>query len=278
MSADIFVSVGRPASDSQRKLRKSVVDAIRLAGLSPRLMTDDEWDERNPLRGIKKVMDGCVGVIVVAYPRYSVSSGSELREEGEKSIDGVTFPTAWNQIEAAMAYERGLPALVVAQRGLRQDAIFETTRDFKPIWVDVELGIENSSKFTNHLRSFKEDVEEFVNRRELTAAANDPATGAEAGHVAPAPRSGLLSAVMSAITVLAATVGMLILAANYAAPYFREILLAVVSLMILALAFVSRASGLIGAEQMVKLFRFAGRKPQSNAEKSAVQQGAGDER
>jgi len=158
MAVKVFVSAGTPADESQRVFRDSIVRAVETSGLVPRAMTDRDWDYMNPLRGLRRAMSGCSGAIVIAYARYQFPSGIEKREGGSKTLKETAFPTAWNQIEAAMAYEKGLPLLVVAQTGLRQDAIFEQSSDIKPYWTELDPAVCNTDGFIGYLHSWKEDV------------------------------------------------------------------------------------------------------------------------
>lgn len=162
----IFVSAGTPANDSQKAFRDAVIRAIELAGLSPRLMSANDWDYKNPLRGVRRAMQECRGALVIAYARYQFDSGLELREGGNRTLEMVAFPTAWNQIEAAMAYERGLPLLVVAQKGLRQDALLESTSDIRPLWTDLDSMVAQSAGFLGYLRSWKLDIDALVSAEE----------------------------------------------------------------------------------------------------------------
>ena len=155
----VFVSAGTPGNDAQRVFRDAIVRAIDTAGLVPRLMTERDWDYKNPLRGLRRAMSDCSGAIVVAYARYQFPSGVEIRTEGARPLTDITFPTAWNQIEAAMAYEKGLPLLVVAQAGLRADAIFEGTHDIRSFWTPLDPDVCHSDGFIGYLRSWKDDVE-----------------------------------------------------------------------------------------------------------------------
>lgn len=179
MATSVFVSAGTPADDTQKSFRDAVVKAVELAGFTPRLMSAKDWDYKNPLRGVRRVMDECYGAVVVAYPRYRIDVGTELRQDGGRTLESVTFPTAWNQIEAAMAYEKGLPLLVVAERKLRREAMFDSGNDIRPFWTDLDAAIANSDGFGGYLRSWKQDVEDSARShaegkstrlRELTAA------------------------------------------------------------------------------------------------------------
>jgi hypothetical protein len=57
MATKVFISAGTPADESQRSFRDAVVNAVQLAGFEPRLMLTKDWDYKNPLRGVRRVMN-----------------------------------------------------------------------------------------------------------------------------------------------------------------------------------------------------------------------------
>lgn len=158
MTTTVFVSAGTPADDAQLEFRDTIIRAVKTSGLTPRMMSAKDWDYKNPLRGLRRAMLNCSGAIVIAYSRYEFPSGIEKRTGEVKQLENIAFPTAWNQIEAAMAYEKGLPLLVVAQTGLKQDAMFEDTGDVRPYWTKLDPAICNADGFIGYLHSWKEDV------------------------------------------------------------------------------------------------------------------------
>ena len=163
MALKVFVSAGTPANDSQREFRDAVMRAIEIAGLTPRPLSARDWDYKHPLSPIRRAIDDCAGAIIIAYARYQFPSGTELRKDGSLPLSETSFPTVWNHIEGAMAYENGLPLLVIAQTGLRRDAILEETGDIKPFWVDITPSAIQADSFIGCLSSWKQDVE-AVNR------------------------------------------------------------------------------------------------------------------
>lgn len=165
MAIGVFVSAGTPANDSQRTFRDTIMKAVEITGLSPRFMTERDFDYKNPLRAVRRLMEDCSGAVVIAYRRYRFTSGEELRKDGVHSIQEVSFPTPWNQIEAAMAYERGIPLLIIAETGLCQHAFLETTGEVRPFWADPDKPISDSEGFLGYLQSWKRDVEEFAAKR-----------------------------------------------------------------------------------------------------------------
>ena len=99
---------------------------------------------------------------MVAYARYQIDAGLELREGGGKPLTSAAFPTAWNQIEAAMAYEKGLPLLVIAEERLRRETLLDSGNDVKPFLTALDQAIGSSDGFQGYLRSWKEDVEQHA--------------------------------------------------------------------------------------------------------------------
>ena len=164
MPAKVFISAGTPADDAQKKFRDGIVCAVETSGLTPRMMSERDWDFKHPMRGLRRAMSDCSGAIVIAYARYEFQSGVEKRAPRSKRLKEIAFPTAWNQIEAAMAYEKGLPLLVVAQTGLHRDAMFEDSGDVRPYWTDLDPAVCSTDGFIGYLQSWKEDVEATANK------------------------------------------------------------------------------------------------------------------
>ena len=206
MELKVFVSVGTPANEDQRTFRDAVLGSIRLSGLSPRLMEDKDWDYKNPLRGVRRVMEECAGAVVIAFERYRFESGLELRDPEPRNLKQVSFPTAWNQIEAAMAYERDFPILVIAQRGLVEQAVLETTQDLKPIWTELDPSFAQSDKFLGILRSWKEDIKIRAaagQRAEIELAAHKQSVGKLIASLPVGQLWALLTALIGALAAIA---------------------------------------------------------------------------
>ncbi len=199
----VFVSAGTPADETQQAFRDAVINAVDLAGLEPRIMDSSDWDYKNPLRGVRRVMEECDGAIVIAYARYRFDDGLELRSGGNSQLGAVDFPTAWNQIEAAMAYEKGLPLLVVAQNGLRPDALLEPTGDVRPFYCDLDPAVSRLDGFRGYLRSWKEDIDKQVEVK-LDAVKREATELTLMELIAALPWHQLMAFILSALSLLAA--------------------------------------------------------------------------
>jgi len=66
------------------------------------------------------------------------------------------MPTAWNQIEAAMAYSRGLPLLVLVDEQMRCDGLLEKGNDWYVQQVKVLPESLASIEFTGVLESWRD--------------------------------------------------------------------------------------------------------------------------
>ena|SRR5579863_2831487 len=161
MKPKVYISIGSAASSTQRQAAETVFRSLETAGLSPRQMERNEWTAEQPLRGIKRVIEQCHGIVVIAFPRYQFPSGTERQKDGnDKQLTDIRITTVWNQIEAAMGYARGLPLLVIAEQGLLEDGLLEGRYDWKVYWTDFSAEHLRSDGFVGYLDSWKQLVVE----------------------------------------------------------------------------------------------------------------------
>ena len=159
----IFISVGSNGSQVQRDATETIFSVVAATGLSPRQMEKNEWSSEQPLRAIRRVITECQGAVIISFARYEFSSGIEKGKNDSINALGVTrFPTVWNQIEAALAYSRDLPLLVVCESGLKEDGLLEGNYDWKVFWTDFQAADLNSERFSGFVQSWKNLVDERV--------------------------------------------------------------------------------------------------------------------
>ena len=159
MKSKVYISVGSAPTALQAEAADTIFLALETAGLSPRQMEKNEWSYDQPLRSIRRVIEECDGAVVIAFSRYHFLSGTERKKNGaEEPLIDVHLPTVWNQIEAAMAYTRSLPLLVVAEHGLREDGLLEGRYDWRVFWTDFTPEHLRSEAFRGYLDSWKHAV------------------------------------------------------------------------------------------------------------------------
>ena len=129
---NVFMSVGGTISDKQELF----VAARWKTDCAPKGWFRTRWGGMpsafdSPLKTVTELMDKCVGCLVIALERSYFPSGMEKRGGPKESpLSNVKLPTPWNQIEAAMAYSRGLPLMVVVEDGLRGEGLLERGYDW----------------------------------------------------------------------------------------------------------------------------------------------------
>lgn len=159
---DVFVSVGTGLSAEQEAFVSAVEARLKAVGCSPCTIGRNTFSTDTPLRAVVDLMEHSSGAVVIALERYWFEKGAERRGAAkEKPLHDVSLPTPWNQIEAAMAYSRGLPLLVLVDERLRCDGLLEKGND----WFVYELPIDpaslNSPAFHGLLDNWRQRISDF---------------------------------------------------------------------------------------------------------------------
>jgi hypothetical protein len=157
---NIFVSVGTGLNSAQETFVAAVEARLRAIGLTPMTIGRNTFSADAPLKAVVSLMDRCTGTVVIALERYRFSGGVERRgSEKERLLGETGFPTAWNQIEAAMAYSRKLPLLVLVDEELRCDGLLEKGNDWYVLELPVSPEALNNAEFTGLLDSWSKRLE-----------------------------------------------------------------------------------------------------------------------
>lgn len=88
--------------------------------ITPRTLGSTDYPTESPLDEVITIMDDCKGAIILGYPQIYVLS-SVIKESGK---DDFLLPTEWNHIEAALAYMKKMPLLIIHHKGITR-GIFE---------------------------------------------------------------------------------------------------------------------------------------------------------
>jgi hypothetical protein len=152
----VFVSVGGTANDTQETFVRAVEDRLRSEGMVPHTVGRNTFSADSPFKAVTDVMDKCAGVVVIALERLHFPAGTEKRGgDHAKPLADVKLSTAWNQIEAAIAYRRGVPLLVLVEEGLRTDGLLEKGFDWYVQTVKLEAASLHSAVFNGVLDDWK---------------------------------------------------------------------------------------------------------------------------
>src|SRR5947207_1440458 len=102
---EVFLSVGRIATEEQRLFLERLEGKLRSRGLEPRTIGRNAFASDEPLERIIQVMQDCRGLLVLAFERTYVESGHEWvsGEDAPVSFTARRYATPWHHIEISFA-------------------------------------------------------------------------------------------------------------------------------------------------------------------------------
>lgn len=167
MDKKVFISKGSAATDEQRQFVDAILDMLKTAGLSPRIMNENEWSHEQPLKAIKKIISQCDGIVLIAFTRTIIENGSEVKKDSKNDLKNILLPTPWNHIEGAIAYTMGMPLLVIAENGLKSEGLIENGYDWRVYWTDLNPDIVKTDSFRGFLASWKDAMDTYNSKKRL---------------------------------------------------------------------------------------------------------------
>ena len=159
MTTDVFLSVGRTSTEAQEAFVRGVEELLREHDFMPHNLGRSDYSAKQPLQAIQELMDGCAGSVIVAFERLFVESGVERRgsvDARDIAAQGIT--TVWNQIEAAMAYAKGHPLLVIVEKGIVQQGLLSHGADWYVQEVELDPNELRSPETIGRLKDWKARV------------------------------------------------------------------------------------------------------------------------
>lgn len=112
---NIFLSRPTWVSDEFEEGLKNFLISLSNLGLIPRTLGSSDYPSKAPLDEVIEIMEQCQGAIILGYPQVLVETGSVKSKNIEKALQ---LPTEWNHIEAALAYSKGLPIIILHHIGV----------------------------------------------------------------------------------------------------------------------------------------------------------------
>jgi hypothetical protein len=159
---NIFVSVGTTSNEEQEVFVRAVEDRLRSEGLIPYTVGRNTFSSDAPLKKVIELLDSCQGAVVIALERSFFPSGIDKRGgPNESQLSSVRLPTPWNHIEAAMAYSRRLPLMVVVESGLKSEGLLERGYDWYVQWIQPVPSALTTLEFNGVLADWKLKVDSY---------------------------------------------------------------------------------------------------------------------
>ncbi|MBO6186807.1 MAG: hypothetical protein J6O88_19330 [Chryseobacterium sp.] len=169
----IFISVGGTSNTEQETFVKAVEDRLTSENLLPNTVGRNKFSADAPLKAVKELMDEGSGLIVIALERTYYENGLESRGGNkEKVLQNIKYTTPWNQIEAGMAYVKGLPILVIIEDGIKIEGLLENGYDWYVLTVQPNQSSLSTKEFNGVLSSWKEKVEKYKEDKQRSIKIN----------------------------------------------------------------------------------------------------------
>jgi len=155
----IFVSVGATATAEQESFVRLIEDRLRSESLTPKTVGRNTFSADAPLKAITELMERCSGIVVIALERSYFPAGVDKRGgPRQANLTDTRLPTPWNHIEAAMAYTKHLPLLVIVEAGLKAEGLLESGYDWYVQTLPLEAIALSSNEFNGVLADWKDKV------------------------------------------------------------------------------------------------------------------------
>lgn len=130
MGVSVFLSVPHPHMSKQDAFIGSIREYLRSRGLEPRTLGVTDYDTHNPLTAVRRMLIESNGLLSVAFRRVHVTSatlrdGADFEQQRAAELPSFWLTSPWCHIETAMAFQMGLPILILRERGVKDEGILE---------------------------------------------------------------------------------------------------------------------------------------------------------
>lgn len=126
MGTSIFLSYPKPFTKEQSSFVSALSKHLEFRGYEPRTLGVTDYDMDAPLKAIRRLMLESNGLITIAFRRALICEGSGKPDTSASySLNGKWLTSPWSHIEPAMAFQIGLPVLILRESGVLAEGILE---------------------------------------------------------------------------------------------------------------------------------------------------------
>lgn len=129
MKISVFLSYPKPFTKQQQEFVEHLIQYLENRGFEPRTLGVTDYDMDAPLKAIRRLMLESNGLLAVAFRRSYIKEGiskpkSDICEK-EIILSDKWLTSPYCQIEPSMAFQLGLPVLILRESGVLADGILE---------------------------------------------------------------------------------------------------------------------------------------------------------
>jgi hypothetical protein len=125
----VFLSYPKPFMKAQEDFINAIQEYLALRGFVGRTLGVTDYDMQEPLTAIRRLMLECNGIVTIAFRRTFIKNGigNPNSDCGKPSysISEQWITSPYCQIEPAMAFQIGLPILILKEQGVMAEGVLE---------------------------------------------------------------------------------------------------------------------------------------------------------
>lgn len=150
---NVFISHPTPYNESQAAFLLLIKEELLKYGLNGINLGTNNWNYIKPLKPIKEMMSTCRGAIVVGLERHNSYIGYDKEHSmHKKELIHKYSSSAWIHIEGGMAYQAGLPLLILKEEQVFPEGILDPNNSESYIF-DFSLG-KNTTILSAEIQQF----------------------------------------------------------------------------------------------------------------------------
>jgi hypothetical protein len=166
---NIFVSCGTAHNETQATFIRCLEEHLKSHNCIPQTIGRNVYSVKQPVEAVRKAISQCHGAVVVALERTRIKSAVERPgSDKETKVSDESHPTIWNHIEAGMAYARGVPLLIFAEKRLRRQGMLSDRLEWRVIETEMSPGQLQTEDFRETFKEWLSLVAE--NKSKVPAA------------------------------------------------------------------------------------------------------------
>lgn len=147
----VFLSYATPYNNLQSIFLNTIIEEIREQLLFPRTLGRSDQYVETPLTSIRRMMLSSYGLIAVAFRRAFVPKAiSRPDSPQEQTFENFWLSSPYLQIEPSMAYQAGLPVMILVENGVSMNGTFGGILELGagPFNI-VQFNLTNEQSITN---------------------------------------------------------------------------------------------------------------------------------
>ena len=165
MKIPVFLSYPKPYLKKQKEFIDMVINYLENRSLEPKTLGVTDYDMDAPLTAIRRLMLESNGLLAIAFRRCLIEKGrgkpgSDM-DQIEYDLSGQWLTSPYIQIEPAMAFQLGLPVLILREKGVIAEGILE--KGVLGIYMP-EFDLDENNNLEDYFRS--EEWTQLINKWE----------------------------------------------------------------------------------------------------------------